>query len=86
MFFYGMIGFPAASCLSVLGVSLFYRLATQPGKFGSAHFGWLIFAAAILPLIPKSWSERLGPAFDFFFPLSRGALLWEAAFKQVKHD
>ena len=30
MFFYGMIGFPVASYLSVWGVSLFYRIAKHP--------------------------------------------------------
>jgi hypothetical protein len=50
MFFYGMIGFSAASYLSVLGVALFYRLAVHPGRCSSVHIGWLLFAAAILPL------------------------------------
>ncbi|MGH7852050.1 MAG: hypothetical protein ACREP3_01310, partial [Candidatus Binatia bacterium] len=54
MFFYGMIGFPAASYLSVLGVSLFYRLPAQQEKFGWVHLGWLLFAAAILPLHVQS--------------------------------
>jgi len=54
MFFYGMIGFPAASYLSIAGASLFYRLVKDPGKFGSVHFGWLIFAAASLPLHAQS--------------------------------
>src|SRR6266508_6573834 len=34
MFFYGMIGFPAASYLSIWGVSLFYRIAKQARSFG----------------------------------------------------
>jgi hypothetical protein len=54
MFFYGMIGFPIASYLSVLGVSLFYRLAVYPQKFGWLQLGWLMFAAAILPLHVQS--------------------------------
>lgn len=54
MFFYGMIGFPTASYLSVLGVSLFYRLAAYPGPFGCLQVGWLLFAAAILPLHVQS--------------------------------
>ena len=54
MFFYGMIGFPIASYLSILGVSLFYRLAVHPQKFGWLHLGWLMFAAAILPLHVQS--------------------------------
>jgi hypothetical protein len=32
MFFYGMIGFPAAAYLSILGASLFCRLAADPAK------------------------------------------------------
>src|SRR6266404_940492 len=54
MFFYGMIGFPVASYLSILGVSFFYRLAAHPEKFGWLHLVWLIFAAAILPLHVQS--------------------------------
>jgi hypothetical protein len=50
MFFYGMIGFPLGAYLSILGVSLFYRLAAHPEKFGWAHFGWMAFAILILPL------------------------------------
>jgi hypothetical protein len=50
MFFYGMIGFPAAAYFSVWGVSVFYRLAIHPGKFTSVHLAWLIFASTILPL------------------------------------
>lgn len=54
MFFYGMIGFPTASYLSVLGVSLFYRLALRHEKAGTVHLAWLLFAAAILPLHVQS--------------------------------
>ncbi len=61
MFFYGMIGFPAASYLSVLGVSLFYRLAAQPERVGWPHLGWLLFAAAILPLHVQSVLTFLPP-------------------------
>ncbi len=50
MFFYGMIGFPAAAYLSIWGSSLFYRIANNNRGFTSAHFGWLIFALVILPL------------------------------------
>ena len=61
MFFYGMIGFPAASYLSVLGVSLFYRLAAQREKYSWVHLGWLLFAAAILPLHVQSVITFLPP-------------------------
>ena len=54
MFFYGMIGFPTAAYLSVLGVALFYRLVAHGESFGWLHIGWLIFAAVILPLHVQS--------------------------------
>lgn len=83
MFFYGMIGFPAASYLSVLGASFFYRLATQASKFGWVHLGWLIFAAAILPLHVQSIVTFLPPliALLLFQPrlLSGRLIAWIAA-------
>jgi hypothetical protein len=54
MFFYGMIGFPVASYFSVLGASLFYRLAVNPSSPGWVHLGWLLFAVLILPLHVQS--------------------------------
>jgi hypothetical protein len=47
MFFYGMIGFPAASYLCIAGVSLFYRLAANQSNSRWLCFGWLLFAVAI---------------------------------------
>jgi hypothetical protein len=61
MFFYGMIGFPVASYLSVLGVSLFYRVAIFPPRLGTIFLGWLLFAAAILPLHVQSILTCLPP-------------------------
>jgi hypothetical protein len=61
MFFYGMIGFPVASYLSILGVSLFYRLAGLPTKFIGLYLGWLLFAAVILPLHVQSFVIFLPP-------------------------
>ena len=61
MFFYGMIGFPVASYLSVLGVSLFYRVAIFPPRLGTIFLGWLLFAAAILPLHVQSILTFLPP-------------------------
>src|SRR6185503_7244361 len=61
MFFYGMIGFPVASYLSVLGVSLFYRVAIFPPRRGTIFLGWLLFAAAILPLHVQSILTFLPP-------------------------
>src|SRR6266576_3335047 len=83
MFFYGMIGFPVASYLSVLGVSLFFRLATHPVKFAWLHLGWLIFAAAILPLHVQSVITFLPPmiVLMLFWPglLSRRLIGWSVA-------
>ncbi|HSK31029.1 MAG TPA: hypothetical protein VLA17_13790 [Candidatus Limnocylindria bacterium] len=61
MFFYGMIGFTTASYLSVLGVSLLYRLAAQPFNSPAIYAGWLLFAAAILPLHVQSVVNFLPP-------------------------
>ena len=61
MFFYGMIGFPVASYLSVLGVSLFYRVAIFPPPLGTIFLGWLLFAAVILPLHVQSILTFLPP-------------------------
>ncbi len=61
MFFYGMIGFPIASYLSVWGVSLFYRLALQSPSPGPIHVGLLLFALAILPLHVQSVLTFLPP-------------------------
>lgn len=54
MFFYGMVGYPAAAYLSLLGVSLFYRIAKHPASWSPAHLGWLLFAITILPLHVQS--------------------------------
>jgi len=54
MFFYGMVGYPAAAYLSLLGVSLFYRLAKHPASWSPAHLGWILFAIVILPLHVQS--------------------------------
>ncbi|MGH7817056.1 MAG: hypothetical protein ACREOR_06675, partial [Candidatus Binatia bacterium] len=61
MFFYGMIGFPVAAYLSVWGVSLFYRIANDGRAITPAHFGWLIFALAMLPLHVQSIAILLPP-------------------------
>jgi len=54
MFFYGMVGYPAAAYLSVLGASLFYRIAKHPASWSPAHLGWILFAIVILPLHVQS--------------------------------
>jgi hypothetical protein len=50
MFFYGMIGYVSGAYASVLGVSLFYRIAKQSSTRLSVHGAWLLFVLAILPL------------------------------------
>ncbi|MGH7853501.1 MAG: hypothetical protein ACREP3_08655 [Candidatus Binatia bacterium] len=83
MFYYGMIGFPAASYLSVLGVSLFYRLAAHPAQFAWVHGGWLLFAVAILPLHVQSVVTFVPPMIALLLMqprFSNGRLIaWTAA-------
>jgi len=50
MFFYGMVGFPVATYVSIWGISLFYRLLVETPPLGWIHLGWLLFAVVILPL------------------------------------
>ena len=66
MFFYGMIGFPVASYLVVLGVSLVYRLVAPPPSLGSVQLAWFIFTAAILPLHVQSIIIFLPPVLTLF--------------------
>jgi hypothetical protein len=61
MFFYGMIGFPVASYLSIWGVSLFYRIACDGRAITLAHLGWLVFTLVILPLHVQSILTFLPP-------------------------
>jgi hypothetical protein len=53
MFFYGMIGYPTAAYATILGVSLFYRLAQQQTSW-PVHIAWMLFAITILPLHVQS--------------------------------
>jgi hypothetical protein len=50
MLFYGMVGYSPASYISVLGVTLLYRIAKTPSLWSPTHLGWLILAVIILPL------------------------------------
>jgi hypothetical protein len=54
MFFYGMVGYAPASYLSVLGVTLLYRIAKTSALWSPIHLGWLILAVIILPLHVQS--------------------------------
>jgi hypothetical protein len=61
MFFYGMVGFAAASYLSIWGVSLLYRMAKQARSFGPVDIGLLLFAVFIIPLHVQSLVMILPP-------------------------
>ena len=54
MFFFGMIGFPLAAYTSILGISLFYRLAKQQKGSCSVLLGAIFLAIVILPLHVQS--------------------------------
>ena len=54
MFFYGVIGFPIASYLSVLGASIFFRLLRNQAQTPGLILAWLLFAAVIMPLHPEA--------------------------------
>ena len=83
MFFYGMIGFPVASYLSVFGVSLFYRIAILSPHFGALFFSWLVFAVAILPLHMQSILTFAPPMLVLLVlrprSLTRRLVAWTAA-------
>ena len=83
MFFYGMIGFPVASYLSVFGVSLFYRIAILSPQFGALFFSWLVFAVAILPLHVQSILTFAPPMLVLLVvrprSLTRRLVAWTAA-------
>ncbi len=54
MFFYGMVGYAPASYISILGVTLLYRIAKTPSLWSPIHLGWLILAVILLPLHVQS--------------------------------
>src|SRR5262245_15738870 len=54
MFFYCMIGFPAASYFSLWAVSLFYRITREPHPSASIYLCWFIVTAMILALHVQS--------------------------------
>lgn len=73
MFFDGMIGFPVAGYLSILGISLSYRLAKRGENFGTLYLGWFLFSAVIVPLHVQSVVILLPPLIALF--AARPALL-----------
>lgn len=80
MFFYGMVGYSTAAYASVLGVSLFYRVAQQQASWGAVHFAWVLFAIAILPLHVQSLVIFLPPILALLIArpklMQRYLLLW----------
>lgn len=50
MFFYGMVGFPLSSYLSLLALALFYWIWRADRSFISAHALWVVVAVILLPL------------------------------------
>jgi hypothetical protein len=82
MFFYGMVGYPPASYISVLGVALLYRIAKTPSLWSPIHLGWLIVALAILPLHVQSILIFLPPVAALFVVqrgvFRRNLLIWTA--------
>ena len=80
MFFYGMVGYPLAAYFTILGVSLFYRIAKQQTFWSPTHLGWFLFALAILPLHIQSMVIFLPPALGLLLVqpnlIQRNLLLW----------
>ena len=80
MFFYGMIGYSTAAYASLLGVSLFYRIAKQQTSWGAVPIGWLLFVFAILPLHIQSLIIFLPAVIGLLSArpklLQRNLLLW----------
>src|SRR5687767_14394325 len=80
MFFYGMIGYSIAAYASLLGVSLFYRIAKQQTSWGGVPIGWVLFAVAILPLHIQSLIIFLPAVFSLLSArpklVQRNLLLW----------
>jgi len=80
MFFYGMIGYVAAAYLSLLGVSLFYRIANESATWTPLHFAWTFFAIVILPLHLQGLIIFVPPMLALLAArprlLSRSPILW----------
>ena len=82
MFFYGMVGYAPASYISVLGVTLLYRIARTPTLWSPIHLGWLILAVVILPLHVQSIVIFLPPIVALLViqrdVFRRNLLIWTA--------
>jgi hypothetical protein len=62
MFFYGVLGFPPAVYLSLLAVSLLYRVINGESALTRVHFAWIIALSALLPLHFQSIAIFVPPA------------------------
>ena len=82
MFFYGMVGYAPASYISVLGVTLLYRIARKSTLWSPTHLGWLILAVVILPLHVQSIVIFLPPIVALLVVqrdvFRRNLLIWTA--------
>ena len=82
MFFYGMVGYAPASYISVLGVTLLYRIAKTPAVWSPIHLGWLTLAVIILPLHVQSIVIFLPPIVALLVVhrdvFRRNLLIWTA--------
>jgi len=80
MFFYGMVGFPAASYLSVLTLSLFYRVLKSERAFSLAHVACVVALVVTLPLHFQPVLILVLPALVLFVTrwrsLNLKAVLW----------
>jgi len=82
MFFYGMVGYAPASYISVLGVTLLYRIAKTPAVWSPIHLGWLTLTVIILPLHVQSIVIFLPPIVALLVVhrdvFRRNLLIWTA--------
>jgi hypothetical protein len=80
MFFYGMIGYVSGAYVSVLGVSLFYRIANESSMWTRVHVAWLLFVLTILPLHLQATFITMPPILALFIASPRllkpGLVLW----------
>ena len=80
MLFYGMVGYSPASYISVLGVTLLYRIAKTPSLWSPTPLGWLILAMIILPLHIQSIVIFLPPVVALLLTpqniFRRNLLIW----------
>lgn len=80
MFFYGMVGFPAASYAAFLALSLLKRVVESKRRFSALHLAWLAAASLLLPLHLQAAVVVLLPGAVLLFACRSGpGWLWAAA-------